>query len=155
MNKDALVSLQIIQSEFHPNVFNQGPSKLSPGSKEGLSLLGLFQPLTRTPQGKMLLRQHFLRPITNIDTIKGRQDFISVFSHPENDQFLGRIRNSLKAIKNLRPVIIHLHKGINSGNAKLKGFKNSVWSTLIEVLLLVRHFVCIITWLTSIEIVCG
>lgn len=57
MNSDTLAALQILQSEVHPQAHNQGPTNTNSGSKEGLSVYGLFQNLARTPQGKHLLRQ--------------------------------------------------------------------------------------------------
>ncbi|PGH21494.1 hypothetical protein AJ80_03162 [Polytolypa hystricis UAMH7299] len=132
VNKDTLASLQVIQSESHPNAFNQGPSKTSPGSKESLSIFGLFQRFARTPQGKALLRQHFLRPVTDINIIKERHDFITRYLRDANVTAVEKLTKSLKGIKNLRPVMIHLHKGISSGNAKFRGFKSVVWTTLLE-----------------------
>lgn len=66
--------------------------------------------------------------------INKRHDFISTFLRPENDAVLENLVKSLKGIKNLRPVMIHLRKGISSGNAKFKGFKSVVWANLLEVL---------------------
>jgi DNA mismatch repair protein MSH5 len=133
INKDTLSSLQVIQSESHPNAFNQGPGKTSPGSKESLSIYGLFQRFTRTPQGKTRLRQHFIRPSSEVDVIRKRQDFISVFLRPENEEVLGKLSKSFRGIKNLRPVMVHLRKGVCSGNARFKGVKSVVWATLLEV----------------------
>ncbi|KAL1952661.1 hypothetical protein VTO42DRAFT_4562 [Malbranchea cinnamomea] len=132
INKDTLSSLQIIQSESHPNTFNQGPGKASHGAKESLSIYGLFQRFARTPQGKALLRQHFICPSTDLKVIIERHDFISTFLRPENDAVLNKMIKSLRGIKNLRPVLIHLRKGISSGNAKFKGFKSVVWANLLE-----------------------
>ncbi|KAF3480173.1 mismatch repair protein 5 [Arthroderma uncinatum] len=132
INKDTLASLQIIQSESHPNAFNQGPGKTSSSSKEGLSIYGLFHHFARTPQGKRLLKQYFLRPSIDANVISQRHDFISAFLRPENDPPLGKIIKSLKNIKNLRPVMVHLRKGISTGSAKFRGFKGVVWSTLLD-----------------------
>lgn len=133
MNADTLASLQILQSESHPNAFNQGPGKTSSGSKESLSVYGLFHHFARTPQGKARLRQYFLRPGIDIDIINERHDFIGVFLRPDNAPALEKLTKSLKNIKNLRPVMIHLHKGVSTGNARYGGFKSGVWATLIAV----------------------
>ena len=133
VNADTLSSLQILQSESHPNAFNQGPGKTSSGSKESLSVYGLFHHFARTPQGKARLRQHFLRPSVDISAINERQDFVSVFLRPDNTPALEKLTKSLKSIKNLRPVMIHLHKGVSTGNARYRGFKSGVWATLLAV----------------------
>lgn len=39
----------------------------------------------------------------------------------------------LKHIKNLRPVMINLQKGISTGSGKVSGFKTTVWATLLAV----------------------
>lgn len=131
MNADTLSSLQILQSEIHPQAHNQGPTNDNPGSKEGLSVYGLFQRLARTPQGKALLRQYFLRPSLNIDVINERLDSITVFLRPENDEYLKSITNSLGKIKNMKTVLIHLRKGIS--NAKGGNFRCGLWSSLQSV----------------------
>ncbi|KAK2760737.1 MutS protein msh5 [Arachnomyces sp. PD_36] len=131
VNADTLASLQVLQSESHPSAFNQGPGKTSSGSKESLSVYGLFHHFARTPQGKARLRQYFLRPSVDVGIINERQDFIGVFVRPDNAPSLEKLTKSLKSIKNLRPVMIHLHKGVSTGNAKYGGFKSGVWATLL------------------------
>ncbi|RMZ88581.1 hypothetical protein DV736_g4193, partial [Chaetothyriales sp. CBS 134916] len=71
-NVDTLSTLQIIQPESHPNIFNQGPG--TSGSKEVLSVFGLFQHHARTPQGKAQLRTIFLRPSLDVNVINERLD---------------------------------------------------------------------------------
>ncbi|WEW55811.1 hypothetical protein PRK78_001244 [Emydomyces testavorans] len=132
INRDTLASLQIIQTESHPNAFNQGPGKTSSGSKESLSIYGLFHRFARTPQGKGMLKKLFLRPTIKPDIIRERHDFISTFLRPENCDTMERLIKSLKGMKNVRPVMVHLQKGISTGNAKFKGFKSVVWATLLE-----------------------
>ena len=130
INPDTLLSLQIIQPESHPNAFNQGPG--TTGSKESLSIYGLFHHLARTPQGKTRLRSYFLRPSLDLDTIKARLDFVSVFIQSDNDIPLNRLSKSLSRIKNMRTTMTMLHKGVNGGNKKLGGFKSGVWASLLE-----------------------
>ncbi|EGE78220.2 DNA mismatch repair protein MSH5 [Blastomyces dermatitidis ATCC 18188] len=132
VNTDTLTSLQVIQSESHPNAFNQGPGKTSPGAKESLSIYGLFHHFARTPHGKTRLRQRFLRPSTDAAHIKEGHDFISTYLRPDNGECIEKLTKSLKGIKNLRPVMVHVQKGISSGNAKFKAFKSGVWATLLE-----------------------
>ena len=130
MNVDTLSSLQIIQAESHPNASNQGPG--TTGSKESLSVFGLFQHSARTPQGKARLRQMFLRPSLDIDVINARLDFVSVFVRPDNQTVTQKLSKSMSKIKNMRNVMIMLNKGVDGGNGKFGSFKSGVWSSLLE-----------------------
>lgn len=130
INPDTLLSLQIIQLESHPNVFNQGPG--TTGSKESLSIYGLFHHLARTLQGRVKLRQAFLRPLQDLDEINARLDFVSCFVRPDNLLPMQRITKGMSKIKNIRNVVLNLHKGISGGNQKFGGFKSGVWATLLE-----------------------
>ncbi|KAI9820000.1 MAG: MutS protein msh5 [Pycnora praestabilis] len=129
-SKYTLSSLQVLQLESHPNSHNQGPTSGASGSKEGLSVYGLFQHLAHTPQGKQLLRQYFLRPSVNIGTITERWDTISVFLRPDNNEALNTLVKSLKQVKNIRTVMIHLHKGISCGTGKGGGIARGVWASM-------------------------
>ena len=80
-----------------------------------------------------MLRQYFLRPMVKINVINERHDFISIFLNPENGHVLEKLTKSLKGIKNMRPIMIHLQKGVSSGNAKFRAFKSGIWATLLEV----------------------
>lgn len=133
INTDTLSSLQILQSESHPNAFNQGPGRASCGSKESLSVYGLFHHLARTPQGKSRLRQYFLRPSIDLETINARQNFVTILIRPDNSPALEKMVSALKRIKNLYPVMINLRKGVSVGSGKLIGFKTTVWGTLLAV----------------------
>ncbi|KAJ5975477.1 hypothetical protein N7481_009184 [Penicillium waksmanii] len=124
-------SLQIIQHESHPNLFNQGPGTKSSSSKEGLSIYGLFQRFAHSPQGRFKLKQMFIRPSLDPKVILQRHDFIGVFSRPNNQASLDRMTKAMKHIKNLRPVMTNLHKGISTGSAKITGFKTTVWACLL------------------------
>ncbi|KAF2495890.1 hypothetical protein BU16DRAFT_560749 [Lophium mytilinum] len=128
INADTLQSLQILQSESHPHTHNQGPTKGSSGSKEGLSVYGLFHHLARTPQGKYLLRQYFLRPSLNLDVIHERLETISIFVRPENAEPLEMLVKSLQSIKNIRVIMINLRKGVGGGPAKGGGIAKSIWA---------------------------
>ncbi|CAP91952.1 Pc13g08830 [Penicillium rubens Wisconsin 54-1255] len=134
ISSNTFTSLQIIQSESHPNMFNQGPGKKSASGKEGLSVYGLFQHFAYTPQGRARLKQTFFRPSVNLDTIRERHDFIGVFSSPDNLAALDKMTKALKHIKNLRPVMVNLRKGISTGSAKITGFKTTVWASLLAAL---------------------
>lgn len=133
MNADTLASLQILQSEIHPQAHNQGPTNAHSGLKEGLSVYGLFQHLARTPQGKYLLRQYFLRPSLNLDIINERLDTVGVFVQPDNDGPMKNIVKSLGQIKNMKTVVIHLRKGVSGGLNKGGGIKSGIWTSLRSV----------------------
>lgn len=84
-------------------------------------------------RGETGLEQIFLRPSVEINVICERHDFISVYLRPDNYDALNKIVKGLKHIKNLRPVMINLRKGISTGSAKITGFKTTVWATLLAV----------------------
>ncbi len=130
MNADTLASLQILQTEAHPQSHKQGPTNASSGSKEALSVYGLFSPLARTPQGKDLLRKYFLRPSLDIDLIRMRLNTIEVFVSPENHEPLQSILRSLGQIKNMKKVMMDLRKGVSNGPGKGGGIRNGIWSSL-------------------------
>lgn len=130
INPDTLMSLQIIQPESHPNAFNQGPG--TSGSKESLSIYGLFHHLARTTQGRARLRQYFLRPSLDVANINARLNFVSVFVRPENRVALEKLSKSMSRIKNMRTTLAMLHRGVSGGNKKPGGFKSGVWASLLE-----------------------
>lgn len=128
VNADTLASLQVIQTESHPNFHMQGPNKSTSGAKESLSVFGLFNGLARTPQGKQRLRRLFLRPSTTISVITERLNTIQVLVRSVNTAALETIASGLSKIKDMRSVIIHLHKGING--ARGASVHRGVWATL-------------------------
>ncbi|TID21742.1 mismatch repair protein 5 [Venturia nashicola] len=132
VNADTLQSLQIIETESHPNSHNQGPR--SSGSKEGLSVYGLFHHLARTPQGKYLLRQYFLRPSLNLSVINERLRTISMLLRPDNANQLDDISKNMRSVKNMRVMMISLRKGVSAGSQKA-GFSKPIWSALRQVCL--------------------
>ena len=128
INADTLASLQILQTESHPNSHMQGPN--THGAKESLSIYVLFHHLAHTPQGKYKLRKMFLRPSMDLALIEERQSTLSVFLRPENIPALERIVSSLKRIKNIRTVVIHLQKGVTQSSLKGSAIQKGVWASL-------------------------
>lgn len=120
-------------SESHPNYHNQGPTNASSGSKESLSVYGLFHHLARTSQGKFILRQYFLRPSMNVAVINERLQTISVLLRPENASVLENISKNLANIKNLRQVMVQLTKGVASSTNKGGGIARGIWATIRQV----------------------
>ncbi|KAI1770907.1 muts domain V-domain-containing protein [Hypoxylon cercidicola] len=129
VNADTLVSLQILQSEYHPNSHQRGPSNSGSGAKESLSIYGLFQHLARTPQGKLKLRQIFLRPSTDINLIRTRQKTISFLLRPGNAEALVQLSNELRKIKNMKSVTALLEKGIDIPGQKIS-IASNVWASI-------------------------
>jgi len=128
-NSDTLASLQILRSELHPNSQAWGPEVASKSAKESLSVYGLFHQYACSPQGKLRLRQIFLRPSTDISLIRQRQHAISVLLRPENVDILSSLSRSLRKIQNIRRNVDDLQKGTDAGPRKA-ATDRSVWSTL-------------------------
>ena len=133
INADTLRSLGIIDAESHPHSHNRGPNANS-GAKEGLSVYGLFHHLARTPQGKFLLRQCFIRPSMNIEVIDERLNAVSVFSRPENSSTLDALVQNMKNIGNMRVMVINLRKGVGGSLPGRNGLSRSVWKSVREVM---------------------
>ncbi|GAW18856.1 hypothetical protein ANO14919_083380 [Xylariales sp. No.14919] len=129
VNADTLASLQIMQSEYHPNSHQRGPTGSTSGAKESLSVYGLFSHLAATPQGKLKLRRMFLQPSVDIDLIHERQRTISFFLRPSNADALGGISKDLRKIKDMKSVVLLLRKGIDSVGRKIT-VANNVWAML-------------------------
>ncbi|KAI9759034.1 MAG: MutS protein msh5 [Chaenotheca gracillima] len=131
VNEDTLSALQIIQSETHPASHNQGPTKSPSGSKEGLSVYGIFAHLARTPQGRYKLRQVFLRPSLDLDIINERLNTISVLLRLENEEAVEAMTRSLKLVRNIKTVLVHLRKGVSGSNGgKAGSIKRGAWGSL-------------------------
>jgi DNA mismatch repair protein MSH5 len=133
INADTLHSLQVLDNESHPNSHNQGPTKSSSGSKEGLSIYGLYHHLARTPQGKYLLRQYFLRPSLNLDLINERLDAVQTFCLLENQSALDSLVENLKAVGNMRVMMMKLKKGAGGGPSKTGAPAGGVWASIRRV----------------------
>jgi DNA mismatch repair protein MSH5 len=132
INADTLYSLQVLDAESHPNSHNRGPSSSS-GSKEGLSVYGLFHHLARTPQGRTLLRQYFLRPSLNLSLINQRLNTVGVFALAENASALDVLVQNLKSITNMRTMMNNLEKGAAGSTKGEGGLPRSVWASIRRV----------------------
>lgn len=129
INMDALASLQILNSEHHPNHVNQAPDKSKSGAKEGLSVYGLFHVLAHTAQGKTKLRQLFLRPSIDLELIHERQRTISLFLRPENYADVDHICRLLRRIKNIKSCLLLIKKGASISGSRA-AVDRSTWSNL-------------------------
>ncbi|GKT72298.1 MutS domain V containing protein [Colletotrichum tofieldiae] len=114
INTETLSSLQVFQSELHPNSLMSGTGTAASGLKESLSLYGIFHPLAGTPQGRTKLRQLFLRPLVNIDIIRERHKTISILLQSGNEMALENISQTLKNVMDIKKTLIRLQKGAES-----------------------------------------
>ncbi|KAL2873291.1 hypothetical protein SGCOL_011550 [Colletotrichum sp. CLE4] len=130
VNADTLSSLQVFQSEIHPSNLISGTGKTASGSKESLSLFGLFHPLAGTPQGKARLRQLFLRPLINIDMIRERQETIAVFLQPGNQEAFASISQRLRKVTDIKKTLARLQRGAAESPAGCASIERGVWWTL-------------------------
>lgn len=128
INADTMASLQILGTENHPNCVNEGDKSKS-GAKESLSLYGLFHVLTHTTQGKIKLRQMFLRPTTDLDLIYERQRTIAVLLRLENSAGVGHVGKLLRKIKNIKPYLHQLKKGISLSSRGV-AIERGTWASL-------------------------
>ncbi|KAK7952460.1 mismatch repair protein 5 [Apiospora aurea] len=129
VNADTMMSLQIIQPEYHPNGQMRGPDKSSSGAKENLSVYGLFHYLACTPQGRHKLRQAFMRPSIDIDLIRTRQRAIAFFLRPGNSETVMQLGKDLRKVKNMRATIAYLARGVDSPGRNVS-VRNGVWASL-------------------------
>lgn len=133
MDANTLASLQIIQPNFHPHQHNQGPTKSNAGSKEGLSIYGLFHHQAVTPQGRLLLKQYFQRPSNDINVISERLDTISTMLRSENLEVMEDLTKLLRQVKDMRKMTLGLRKGANvciGGAGKGTNVKGTVWYSM-------------------------
>jgi DNA mismatch repair protein MSH5 len=126
---DTLSSLQIVQSELHPNGLNLGASQSAHTAKESLSVYGLFHHLACTPQGRSSLRRLFLQPTLDVDVINERHQFISLLRRPENSEVLKQASLILRKIGNVRRVMALLRKGAESPS-RGQSDHTGAWATL-------------------------
>lgn len=94
---DTFRALGIFEDEHHPN-------RHSTKTKEGLSLFGILNK-TRTPMGRFLLRQWFLRPLLDRVKIRERQFVVGLLAHPRFKYVTTNISACLRKIKNIPKII--------------------------------------------------
>lgn len=129
ISSDDLLSLQILKSENHPDSQSWGPDVSSQGSKESLSIYGLFHLLAGTPQGRCRLREVFLRPTLKTNTLVDRQRAIGMLLRPDNADRLKQLASTLRKIKNVKTMIVQLTKGADVPSSG-RSFDKGVWFSL-------------------------
>ncbi|XP_048235464.1 DNA mismatch repair protein MSH5 isoform X2 [Ricinus communis] len=85
-------ALQIFQIDKHPSHMGIGRSK------EGFSVFGMMNKCV-TPVGQRLLRNWFLRPIVDLESLNGRLNLISFFLCSE--ELMASLRETLKHVKDI------------------------------------------------------
>ncbi|KLU87540.1 DNA mismatch repair protein MutS [Magnaporthiopsis poae ATCC 64411] len=145
VNQDTLDALQITRTESHPNRQMSNPSRGDWGAKEGLSVYGLFQKHACTLQGKIRLKQAFLRPSTDIQLLRERHRTVAVLMRPENSETCHLLTKKLKTIRNMKTVMANVQKGVDKPSSKTPA-KKGVWQRLryfakssVEIFELVRN----------------
>ncbi|GAA5820833.1 hypothetical protein JCM11251_001834 [Rhodosporidiobolus azoricus] len=123
INADALTALQIFADESHASTH-------SSASKEGLSLFGITN-LARTPLGRSLMKQWFLRPSLELDVIECRQDAVECFLRSENQHVVDAMQANLKHIKN----VPRLLKTLGGGRGGVQEWQ-TMWSFLYGTIMI-------------------
>jgi DNA mismatch repair protein MSH5 len=119
MDSNTLNSLQIFSNEDHPSYLGSGRSK------EGLSLFGIMN-YCKSPGGKKLLRNWFMRPPIDIQIIHERLNTISFLLEPNNVESIKDITNCLKYIKDIPKILSKFLNATNDVND---------WKNLYQTLL--------------------
>lgn len=131
VNGDSLISLQILQSELHPNPQTRSSNSSEPKAKEALSITGLLQALASSAQGKKRLRQILLRPSTDIRLIQERHRSISTLLHAENGEVARNMRRLLRKLKNTKTLLLHVRKGVDRIRGQLS-IRVGDWKALLR-----------------------
>ncbi|CCC04881.1 putative MSH5 protein [Sordaria macrospora k-hell] len=131
ISADALLSLQIMRTELHPNPQLQCLGGSENKVKESLSISGLLQALAGTVQGKARLRQMLFQPSLDADVIEERQTSIAVFLRPENSDIVASIRRQLKKVKNIKAALHHVRGGVDRIRGQLS-LRINDWRALLR-----------------------
>ena len=131
LSADALLSLQILRTELHPNPQLQCPGGSENKAKESLSIAGLLQALAGTPQGKSRLRQMLFQPSTDVDVIEERQRSVAVFLRPENSDIVQSIRRQLKKVRNIKAALHQVRGGLDRIRGQLS-LRINDWKSLLR-----------------------
>lgn len=131
LSADSLVSLQILQSELHPNPQTRSSNSTEPKAREALSVTGLLQALASSAQGKRRLRQILLRPSTDLELIRERHMSIDVLLRAENNDIATNMRKQLRKLKNTKTLLLHVRKGVDRIRGQLS-LRVGDWKALLR-----------------------
>ena len=128
ITQETIHSLQILQSEQHPNELTSGAQSAG-GVKESLSVYGLFHHLAGTLQGRACLRRLFLRPTLDMAVISERQRFIALLRQPKHAEHLKQASSILRKVGNAKRVLVQVRKGAESPSSS-QSDNRGAWATL-------------------------
>jgi DNA mismatch repair protein MSH5 len=131
LGAESLTSLQILQSELHPNPQTRSSNNSEPKAKESLSVSGLLQALASTAQGKKKLRQTLLRPSTDLGLIQERQMSIGVLLRQDNGEIVKGMRRQLRKLKDTKTLLLHVRKGVDRVRGQLS-IRIGDWKALLR-----------------------
>eukprot|EP01027_Heterolobosea_sp_BB2_P019259 GEZU01027050.1.p1 GENE.GEZU01027050.1~~GEZU01027050.1.p1 ORF type:complete len:355 (-),score=48.98 GEZU01027050.1:39-1103(-) len=121
VDMNTLQSLQVFKVSKQPR------KATKPGAlKEGLSLYSVLADKIRSRNGKYLLKEWLLKPVTDLAVINSRLDAVESLMEIGNSDILRAVRGNIGSVKNLRAII-----------ARIKQAKASVvdWHNLYKVLI--------------------
>ncbi|GJN92911.1 hypothetical protein Rhopal_005953-T1 [Rhodotorula paludigena] len=130
ISSDALTSLQVFEDEAHA-------STGSSATKEGLSLFGIVNH-TRSPLGKALLRQWFIRPSLELDVIELRLDAVECFKRETNQAPVDAMRSHIKLVKNTPRLL----KTLSGGNGSINDWQ-SLWKLTYATIMIRDAVFCL------------
>jgi DNA mismatch repair protein MSH5 len=131
LGADSLISLQILQSELHPNPQTRSSNSSEPKAKEALSITGLLQALASSAQGKRRLRQMLLQPSTDLGLIQDRHRAIEALLHAENADVVKNMRRLLRKLKNTKTLLLHVRMGVDRIRGQLS-LRVGDWKALLR-----------------------
>jgi DNA mismatch repair protein MSH5 len=131
ISADSLISLQILQSELHPNPQTRSSNSSEPKAKEALSVTGLLQALASSAQGKRRLRQILLRPSTDLAVIRERHMSIEILLRTENSEIAKNMRKQLRKLKNPNTLLRHVRRGVDRVRGQLS-LRVGDWKALLR-----------------------
>lgn len=127
---ETLRALQIFRPDLRQSPGRgAGPEKDGKAAQDARSVFSLFHSLALTSQGRGRLREIFIRPSIDLAVIDARHQSISCLMHSDNEAVVVAIRASLKRVKNIRPMLLHLRRGIFLPG-KFSSVKQSAWANL-------------------------
>ncbi|KAI3948865.1 hypothetical protein MKX01_022279 [Papaver californicum] len=116
-------ALQIFQIDKHPSHMGIGRAK------EGFSVFGMFNKCL-TPLGRRLLRNWFLRPIVDLESLNDRLSNISFFLLSE--ELVATLRETLKSVRD----IAHVLKKLNSPSSACT---SGDWTSFLKTICSLLH----------------
>ncbi|OQR95891.1 hypothetical protein THRCLA_07485 [Thraustotheca clavata] len=104
IDSDTFKALDIFTPDYHPS-----PLQGDNAPKEGVSINALLDH-TLTKCGKSMLRGWMMQPLTNIQSINARHDIVQVLKENGTEDFVDRLFNYLKAIKDVARSFLRIKK---------------------------------------------